>query len=67
MTEATLVRSFDCGCGFRSDDERLAQNHAIVMQHNVTIHGRILVENPRRERRSRGGDRVEPMSARPSK
>ena len=66
MTEATLVRSFDCGCGFRCEDEQLARNHAIVMQHNVTIHGRILVENPRRERRLRGGDHVEPMSGRQS-
>ena len=67
MAEATLVRSFDCGCGFRTEDERLARNHAIVMQHNVTIHGRIFVENPRREKRSRDGDYVESMSGRHSK
>ena len=34
-----LRLNFNCGCGFRSTDERESASHAIQTEHKLTIHG----------------------------
>jgi hypothetical protein len=46
MTTVTPVISYDCGCGFRADSWKEAEAHARVTAHQLTIHGRVLVEKP---------------------
>jgi hypothetical protein len=40
----TTIVTYDCGCGYRTDDERAAVEHAGETGHTMTIHGRVLTE-----------------------
>ena len=65
MTTVTPVVSYDCGCGFRSETWASAETHAKTTRHQLTIHGRVVVESdsseapaipPRRDRRREDWD-----------
>ena len=42
----TTIVTYDCGCGFRTEDEAKARDHAKWTWHTMTVHGRILTEQP---------------------
>lgn len=39
-----VVKTYDCGCGFRCEQEREAMAHASSSAHSLTIHGRVVTE-----------------------
>lgn len=62
MSTVTPVVSYDCGCGFRAETWKSAEAHAQTTKHQLTIHGRVIVERdpnepvpvpPREQRRRR--------------
>jgi hypothetical protein len=46
VSTVTPVVSYDCGCGFRVVTWREAEAHAQQTHHQLTIHGRVVVERP---------------------
>jgi hypothetical protein len=42
----TPVISYDCGCGFRAVTWKEAEAHARQTRHQLTIHGRVVVDKP---------------------
>jgi hypothetical protein len=39
-----VIRTYGCGCGFYTEDERDAISHARTTGHSLTIHGRVFAE-----------------------
>lgn len=45
MSSVAIIFLFNCGCGFKTDNMRQAEDHVRSSSHSMTIHGRIIAQD----------------------